>query len=189
MSAVPPQFLASQKASLDAFVAMQTAAFSGFEKLVDLNLRVAKASFDESAQKAQEIMSLEDPQQAVAYATTLAQPGTDKMMAYSKHVYDIVSSVQAELARLAEGQLAESQKQFSEAVDQFSRMAPAGSESAVALVKSSLATATSAYESFAKAAKQAAEVTESNINAAANATFEVAESAKAAGGSRSRRSA
>ncbi|MBU4610552.1 TIGR01841 family phasin [Achromobacter sp. GG226] len=189
MSTVPPQFFASQKATFDTFLALHNTAFAGFEKLVDLNLRVVKASFDESAQKAQEMMALEDPQQAVAYATALAQPSTEKMVAYSKHVYDIMSGVQSDVAKLTEAQIAESQKQFSEAVDQFSKMAPAGSESAVAFMKSSMATANSAYDSFSKAAKQAAEVTESNITAAANATFEAAEAAKPAASSRARRTA
>ena len=64
--------------------------------------------------------------------------------------------------------------------------------SAVALIKSSLATATSAYDSLTKAAKQAAEVAESNLNAAANATFKAASDAADAAtkvASRSRRSA
>lgn len=187
MSNVPPQVLASQKATFDTFLALHNTAFSGFEKLVDLNLRVVKASFDESTQKAQEVLALEDTQQAVAYASSLAQPSTEKFMAYSKHVYDIMSGVQAEVAKLTEAQIAENQKQFGEAVEQFSKMAPAGSESAVALMKSSVATATSAYDSFSKAAKQAAEVTESNINAAANATFEAADAAGKATPARTRR--
>jgi len=62
----------------------------------------------------------------------------------------------------------------------------------VALIKSSLATANSAYDSLTKAAKQAAEVAESNLNAAANASFKAASDAaevatKAAG--RNRRAA
>ena len=177
MAALPPQFLASQKASMQAVLALQNTAFTGFEKLVDLHLRVAKASFDEAAEKTQQVMALEDPQQVVAFATSLAQPSAEKAMAYGKHVYDIVSEVQAEVARLTEAQIAESQKTLSDALDQLSRNAPAGSESAVALMKSSLATATSAYDSLSKAAKQAAEVTESNIAAATSATFEAAEAA------------
>ncbi len=187
MSAVPPQFLASQKSAFDTWLALHNTAFTGFEKLVDLNLRVVKASFDETAQKAQEVLALEDTQQAVAYASSVAQPGTEKMMAYSKHVYDIMSGVQAEMAKLTEAQIQENQKQFSDAVEQYSKMAPAGSESAVAMMKSGLATATSAYDSFSKAAKQAADVTESNLTAAANATFEAAEAAKQPAASRSRR--
>ncbi len=175
MSAFAPQIMASQKATLEAFLALQQTAFSGFEKLVDLNLRVVKATLDETTQKAQEALALEDPQQAVAFMTTLAaQPGAEKALAYSKHVYDIVSGVQTEVGRLTEAQMAASQKNLSEAIEMMTKNAPAGSESAVAFMKSSLATATAAYDSLSRVAKQAAEVTESNITAATNATFDAA---------------
>jgi phasin family protein len=173
MSAFPPQVLASQKATLEAFLALQNTAFSGFEKLVDLNLRVVKATLDETTQKAQEAMALEDPQQAIAFMTTLAaQPGAEKALAYSKHVYDIVSGVQTQVGRLTEAQMAAGQKNLSEAIELLTKNAPAGSESAVAFMKSSLATATAAYDSLSRVAKQAADVTESNITAATNATFD-----------------
>lgn len=180
MSNLPPQIMASQKAALDTLFALQNSAFAGFEKLVDLNLRVVRATIDETAQKAQEAVVLEDPQQAVAFATSLAQPSAEKVLAYGKHVYDIVSGVQAEVAKLAEAQIAQNQRQIAETVEHLSKNAPAGAEGAVALVKSSLATANSAYDSLAKATKQAVEVTESNIAAATSATFEAAETAKQA---------
>ena len=180
MSNLPPHLMAGQKAALDTFFALQNSAFAGFEKLVDLNLRVVRATIDETAQKAREAAVLEDPQQAVAFATSLAQPSTEKALAYGKHVYDIVSGVQAEVAKLTEAQIAQNQRQIAETVEQLSKNAPAGAESAVALMKSSLATANSAYDSIAKATKQAVEVTESNIAAATSASFEAAETAKQA---------
>lgn len=180
MSAIPQQLFANQKASLDALLAVQTTAFSGFEKLVDLHLKVARAAFEEASQKAQEAIELKDVQEAVAFTSGLSQPTAEKALAYSKHVYDIVSGVQTELAKLTEVQIAENQKNLSDAVEQLTKNAPTGSESAVAMLKSSLATATSAYDSLSKAAKQAAEVAESNITAATNATFQAAETAKAA---------
>ena len=54
-------------------------------------------------------------------------------------------------------------------VDNVSKNAPAGSESAVALVKSALSAANNAYDSVQKATKQAVELAESNFHAAANA--------------------
>lgn len=179
MTNLPTQFAASQKASLDAFLAFQNSAFAGFEKLVDLNLRVTKAAMDEVAQKAHEATDLKDAQQVFAFASTMAQPSPEKAIAYSKHVYDIVSGMQAQMAKLTETQLADAQKHVTEAIDVMTKNAPAGSESAVALTKSMMANATSAFDSLSKAAKQAAVVTESNIAAAANATFEAAEAAKA----------
>lgn len=174
MSAIPQQVLSRQKASVNTLIATQVALFSGFEKLVDLNLKVIKATIDEVALRSQQAVEVKDPQEAVAFSTGLVQPGAEKALAYGKHVYDIVAGVQNELVKLGEEQIAEGQSQISEVIDQLSKNAPTGSEGAVALIKSSLATATSAYDSMTKAAKQAAEVAESNLNAAASATFKAA---------------
>jgi phasin family protein len=174
MSAIPQQVIAGQKASLDNFLAIQNAVFGGFEKLVDLNLKVVKATLDEVAQQSQQAVEVKDVQEAVAFTSGLVQPSAEKALAYSKHVYDIVAGVQGDLSKLTEEQIAQGQRQVTEAIDQFSKNAPTGSEGAVALLKSSVATANNAYESVSKAARQAAEAAESNISAATNATFKAA---------------
>jgi phasin family protein len=190
MSAIPQQVLARQKAAVNTFVAAQTAVFGGFEKLIELNLNVVKATLDEVSQKSQQAADLKDAQEVSSFISASAQPSADKALAYSKHVYDIFAGVQAELSKLAEAQIAEGRQQVNAAVEQLTKNAPAGSESAVAMLKSSLATATSAYDSLAKAAKQAADVAESNLSAAANATFKAAtDAAEAAGKATTRRRA
>ncbi|SOE47864.1 granule-associated protein [plant metagenome] len=177
MSAIPQQVLNNHKAAVDTLVAYQSTLFSGFEKLVDLNLKVLRASLEEAAQTSQQVTELKDGQDAVAFSSALVQPGAEKALAYSKHVYDIVAGVQNELVQLTDERIAAGQKNLTDAVEQLSKNAPAGSESAVALLKSSLATANSTYDSISKAAKQAAEVAETNLNAAANATFKAASDA------------
>ncbi|MFA5596451.1 MAG: TIGR01841 family phasin [Pusillimonas sp.] len=177
MSAIPQQLFENQKASLDKVLAAQGLIFGGFEKLIDLNLKVMKATFEDVAQKSHEAVEVKDPQEAVAFTTGLMQPNADKVLAYGKHVYDIVSSVQTELNRLAEEQLAQGQHQVHDAIEQLAKNAPTGSEGAIALLKSSVASANSAYETVAKAAKQASEAAESNITAATNATFKAANEA------------
>lgn len=174
MNTLPKEMLESQKATLEAMMAIQGTVFSGFEKLVDLNLKVMKASMDEVSQKAQEVMGIKDAQEAVSVSSAMVQPAAEKAVAYSKHVYDIVSGVQAELSKLAEGKMAESQKHLANVVDQFSRNVPNGAEGTVAMLKSTLAQANAAYESMTKAAKQASEVAEKNLQAATNATFKAA---------------
>lgn len=190
MSAIPQQILARQKAAVDTLVAAQTAVFEGFEKLVDLNLKVVKATLDEVAQKSKQATELKDTEEVSSFVSATVQPGADKAVAYGKHVYDIVTGVQAQLAQLAEAQIAEGREQVAAAVEQFTKNAPAGSEGAVAILKSSLATANSTYESLTKAAKQAAEVAENNLTAATNATFKAANDvAEAAGKATTRRRA
>jgi phasin family protein len=177
MNQLPKEMLESQKATLEAMMAFQGTVFGGFEKLVDLNLKVMKATMDEASQKTQEAMGIKDAQDAVAMTSGLIQPSADKAAAYSKHVYDIVSGVQADLAKLAEGKVAEGQKQLHAAVEQMTRNAPTGSEGTISMIKSSLAQATAAYDSMNKAAKQAAEVAEKNLHAATSATFKAASDA------------
>jgi len=186
MTAIPQQVLDRQKSALNTLTATQATLFAGFEKLVDLNLKVVKATLDEVAQTSQQAIGVKDPQEATAFATSLVQPSAEKALAYGKHVYDIVAGVQGELTKLVEAQITEGQQQVADAVEQFSKNAPAGSESAVALLKSSLATANGAYDSLSKAAKQAVDVAESNLNAAANATFKAASDAAEAAGKTTR---
>jgi len=177
MSAIPQQIFATQKASLDNLLAVQGAFFDGFERFVDLNLKVMKATLDEAALRSQEAIEVKDAREAVAFTSSLVQPSAEKTLAYGKHVYDIVSSVQGNLNRLTEGQVAQAQQQIADAIEQLSRNAPTGSESAVALMKSTLASVNNAYESVSKAARQATQTAESNLAAAANASFEAANSA------------
>ena len=96
MSAIPQQVLDRQKASINTFVAAQSAVFAGFEKLVELNLKVVRATLDEVAQKSQQAAEVKDPQEAAAFASGLLQPGAEKALAYTKHVYDIVAGANAE---------------------------------------------------------------------------------------------
>ena len=177
MSAIPQQLFATQKASLDNLLAIQGTFFNGFEKLVDLNLKVMKATLEEAVQKSHQVNEMKDVQEAVALTSSLVQPNAEKALAYSKQVYEILSGVQVDLSRLGEEQVVQTQQQVSNVVEEISKSAPAGSEGAVALLKTSLATANTAYESVAKAARHAADVAESNINAATNASFQAASDA------------
>ena len=177
MSTVPQQLLERQKAAVTNIAAAQDAVFSGFEKLVDLNLKVIKAALGEAAETSQQAAELKDPQEAVAFVTSLAQPSAEKAVAYTKNVYEIVSEVNNELLKLSESQASQVQKSMAESIDQLAKNAPTGSESAVALLKSTLASANNAYDSINKAAKQAVEVAESNLAAAASATVKATEQA------------
>ena len=62
-------------------------------------------------------------------------------------------------------------------VDNVSKNAPAGSESAVAMFKSSVAAANNAFESVQKAVKQATDVAEANFAAVSDTAVSAAKSA------------
>ncbi|SUA54834.1 phasin family protein [Oligella urethralis] len=141
---VQQQLLQRQKEAIDTFISVQGSLFSGFEKLVDLNLKAIKSAIADAADQTQQVAELKDPQEAASYVAAIAQPNAEKAVAYTQDVYAIMNEVSKELIKLTEEQVAESQKKMEEALEQFAKNAPTGSESAIALLKSSFATATSA---------------------------------------------
>jgi phasin family protein len=161
------QVLAAQKANIEVLFGLTNKAFEGVEKLVELNLQVAKASMSEAAENVQAALSAKDAQELLALQAGLLQPVAEKAAAYSRHVYDIATSTNADLSKMVEAQAAEAQAKFMTAVDSAVRNAPAGTENAVALVKSAVAAANNAFEGVQKAAKQAATVAESSFQAMA----------------------
>lgn len=161
------QVMASHKANLETLFGLTTKAFEGVEKLVDLNLTASKAALSEVSSHAQAMLSVKDAQELLTLQSGLLQPLAEKTAAYSRHLYDIATGSGAEFNKAVESQAAEAQKKFLSLVDNAAKNAPAGSETAVAVMQSAVAAANNALESVQKAVKQATEVAEANYNAVA----------------------
>ena len=160
------QIMASNKANLETLIGLTSKAFEGVEKMVELNVTAAKAAMNESAEHAKATLSVKDAQEFLALQAGLLQPLAEKTAAYSRHLYDIASGASAEFTKNVEAQTAETQKKILGLVDSASKNAPAGSESAVAMMKSAVSAANNAFESVQKSVKQAAEMAEKNFAAA-----------------------
>ena len=159
------QVIAAQKASLETLFGLTNKAFEGVEKLVELNLQVARAALGEAAETTKAALSVKDAQELMALQAGLLQPAAEKAAAYSRHLYDIAAATSAEVTKVAESTATEAQAKFMSAVDAAVKNAPAGSENAVALVKSAVAAANNAFEGVQKAVKQASETAEANFQA------------------------
>ena len=182
MTFTAEQLVAAQKANVETLFGLTAKAFEGVEKLVELNLQVAKASLTEVQATATASLGVKDAQELLALQAGLLQPAAEKAAAYGRHLYDIATATNAEVSRITESQFADAQAKFASAVDGAVKNAPAGTESAAALVKSAIAAASNAIESVQKATKQAADVAEANFqtltNTAVKATAAPAKAAK-----------
>ena len=161
------QVLASHKANIETLFGLTSKAFEGVEKLVELNVQATKAALAETANHTQAVLGAKDAQELLALQAGLVQPLAEKTAAYSRHLYDIASAASAELSKTFEGQAADAQKKFVGIVDNAAKNAPAGSETAVAVMKSAVAAANNAFESVQKAVKQASDIAEANFNTVA----------------------
>jgi phasin family protein len=179
MFSVPEQFTNATKASFDAQIAAITAftqkAFAHVEKVVELNMTVAKESFAESTAAAHELMTAKGAQEFLALTTAKAKPSAEKVMAYGRELASIASAAQTELARDAEVQLAETRRKVASLVDDIAKNAPAGTESVVAMVKTAMGNANAGFDQFSKTAKQAADTIEANVTSTVSKFSEVAQ--------------
>jgi phasin family protein len=173
------QVMAAHKANIETLFGLTGKAFEGVEKLVELNLQVAKTALGEVAENAKAAMSVKDAQELMALQAGLLQPAAEKAAAYGRYVYDIAASTNADIGKVAEATASEAQKKFMALVDTSVKNAPAGTENAVALVKSAVAAANNAFESVQKAGKQAAEVAEANFQALSTTAVRATKSKKA----------
>ncbi len=170
MFATPEQLAGANKANVEAMLTLANTAFASAERFAALNLNTARAVLEDSVNNAKALLGAKDLQEAISLQTTLAQPSVEKAVAYSRSVYEISAQTQEEFSKLVEAQFAEVNKNVATSLDKAAKSAPAGSDVAVAAVKSAIAAANSAYDTMSKAAKQVAEIAEANVAAATNAT-------------------
>lgn len=166
MYATPEQFAATNKAGVDALITVAHAQFAALERLSALNFNATKAAFEDSVNQAQALLSVKDAQELVSLTANSVQPTLEKALAYSRNVYTVATQTQAEVTKLAETQAAAMNKTVVALLDKLTKNAPAGSDVAVATVKSAMAAANSAYDSFTKVVKQATDMAEANVSAA-----------------------
>jgi phasin family protein len=167
------QFTAVNKAVVDSLTTLANTSLVGTERLAALNLNAARAFFSDSAANVGALLTAKDPQTLFALQGSLSRPAIEKAVAYSRSVYEILNESSNGLTQVIEDQAAEIKKNFSAAIEQSLKNAPAGSEPVVAVVKSALAQADSAYETLAQSAKQAKALLEANVASANAATAKV----------------
>ena len=177
MYTVPEQLVATNKENLESVIAFAGITAAGAEKLIELQLRTAKNVFADALKNVKALAAVKDVQELTEIQTSIAQPVGDKVATYGRSVYAVIAETQAELNKFFEERIAESNKNFVTVLDKAVKSAPAGSDVAVAAVKSAMAAANQAYDAFSKATKQVAEATEATMTAA---THTVATKKKAA---------
>ncbi|MEY3950267.1 MAG: hypothetical protein RJB21_25 [Pseudomonadota bacterium] len=178
MTLTPEQIAAANKANLETLLNLTNKAFEGVEKLVELNMAVAKTAMNENVQNAKQALSVRDAQQLMAMQAGMVQPLAEKIMSYSRHLYNIANETQSTFTTVAESQLNKNNSNLNGLVEELAKNAPAGSDAAVQAIKQAMAAANNAYETTQKSIKQAVDLAQNNFNAAANTAVKAARGKK-----------
>jgi phasin family protein len=175
MSAFPEKFTEVNKAAVEAALGYSTIVLDSAEKLLDLNMKVARSMLTDNAKSVRALADAKNAQEFAALQQSLAQPAIEKAVAYSRALYELSGETKAEMQKFVEMHMAEAKKSASEVMENLVKAAPVGSEAVQAAVKSAMAAANNAYENMTKTAKQVADITEAGV---ANATAHVASTKK-----------
>jgi len=180
MYVTPEQIQAANKATVEALLAVANTQFTALEKLATIQASAVKSAFEDSVANTRALLGAKDVQEFVTLQNSFTQPAIEKAIAYSKSVYEVATEANSELSKVAERRVAEWNENFVTLLDKVSKNAPAGSDVAVAAVKSMLAAANSAYDNMNKVAKQATEIAEANVAAATETVKGLAKAKKVA---------
>ena len=168
------QFVAANKASVDALLALANSAMASAESIASLNLNTAHSMLETGMVNAKAVLGAKNPQEALAVSKAQVQPAIEQAVAYNRSLYEISAQSKEEVSKQLESQFGDFQKQVSSLMEKAAKNAPAGSDVAVAAVKSALEAANSAFDNMKNVVKQASEMTEANIAKATSAAINAA---------------
>ena len=166
MNLTQEQWAAAQKANLETLSSLTNQALQSIEKLIELNMHIAKQSLSDSMTSAKKALEVKDIQQLLAHQAEAVQPMAEKIMAYSRHLYDLAHETQNNFTKSAEKEFQAGQQKINALVQEWTQNAPAGSEAAIDAMKQAIASANNVYASSQKAVKHAVSVAQTSLNSA-----------------------
>ncbi|XZG71542.1 phasin family protein [Chitinibacteraceae bacterium HSL-7] len=169
------QFAEVHQANLEKSLRVSQIALNGVERLLNLQVSLARDLLSEQAQTAKALAEVKDAQGLATLQKQLAQPAVDKALDTARSVFDVASATQHELTKLVEEQVLGFNKQLIASLDRAAELAPAGSGAAVTMLRNAAETAASTLDAVAKNTQK---VTEELVQAAVANTEKVVKTAR-----------
>lgn len=165
----PSQFLELQQMHVKALNSVGHALIAAAEKLSNLNVTTSRSAIDSVTEAAQSLSGVKDAGELLAISGTSPQPSVEKLVSYTHDLVGITNAVTAEIGKVVEQQINESNRRMAELFGFTTANAPAGSEQAVSLLRSALAASNAAFDTASKVSRQAADWAAANFVAAGKA--------------------
>jgi len=176
----PSQFFELQRVQVNAFNAVAHALLAATEKLSSLNVSACRSAIDGATDVAQSLSSVKDPNQLMALSGASAQPSVEKFVNYTRELTGIANGVSAEIGKVFQQQVSDSNRRMADLLDYVAKSAPPGSEQALAMLRSAVAAGNTAFDTASKVSRQTADWAQANLATATKATGSAIAATKAA---------
>lgn len=117
---------------------MSRQLFGSMQRINDLNIQVAQSFLQESLDNTREVITSNDPYEALSIAAGQVQPVAEKIRAYQQHLTDIAARTQVELSRTAERCVPETSRTAAAVADEVARMASEATQQATQRQKATI---------------------------------------------------
>lgn len=169
MNVTPEKIVAANKASLETVASVASLGLSTVERLVALNLNTVRAGMTDATANLESLLTVKEPKEFVALVSGMVEPLLASSVGYFRSAYGIFVDSGEEMGKIVDGQFAELNKTVAITLDELSKSAPAGSDVAVAAMKSAIAAANATYDNVAKATKKVVAIAEANVTSTTGA--------------------
>lgn len=163
------EFAAAHRTNIDTSLTLANVAFAYVEHIAALNLNMARTVLEDVVASAKSLLDAKDIHEFASLQAAMVQPAVEKTVGYARGVYDVAFQRREEVSQLIETQFAEMGRNVVTSLENVAKNAPAGSDAAVAAVKSAIAVTNSTYDSLRKTARQVVDVAEANVAATSKA--------------------
>ncbi|WP_300333699.1 phasin family protein [Accumulibacter sp.] len=157
--------------TIDVLADVVRTALDGSEHLISLNLNSTRSLVESAAAQQGSLAEVRDLTDALALSRTCRRPVLEKLLSYSRSLYEIAAHVQEQLIKLAETRQAELNASLaaslSPLVERSRQNSPAGFWFAQATAKCALSAADCTLRVANRSARQWAEATEACVAASA----------------------
>lgn len=144
-----------QKKNLDAAVRLAQLSIENSQRILQMQMSIAKELFEDGVANAQALAQVKTPQEAMELRTRYAQQAAEKMFACSRGIADVTSEVQTEMGKLVSQQLSSGSHEMIEAMQSFLKGMPMNSHAAAEALQSTFDAARKTLEQVAKASSEA----------------------------------
>jgi len=144
-----------QKKNLEAAVRLAQMSIENSQRIMELQVAVAKSLFEEGVENAKALSSVKDPKQAIELRTQYAQSTTEKMLSCAREMAELTNRTQAEVGKLVGEQLSTGGKEMFEAMQKMFTGMPINDQNAMTALQTAMDTTRSAFEQMTRASSEA----------------------------------
>jgi phasin family protein len=155
MAAKPEQVNEMQKKSLEAAVQLAQLSIENTQRVIEVQVAVAKSLFEDSVNNAKALSGIKNPQDAVQLRTRFAQNSAEKVFAAAREIAEIATKAQSQISKLVGEQLSNSSAEVLEAIQQMFKGLPIADQNTMNALQNTLNTTRTAVEQLTRASSEA----------------------------------